>query len=73
MNKGKSNGSGATPITDASKAGDLFTAQSLNEYAEISRDGVDERGREGLPEVVGWVKFRIFPFLFGSDAPFCSL
>lgn len=52
MNKEKSKGSAATPTADASKAGDLFTAQSLEEYAEYSRDGENDGGQE-LPKVVG--------------------
>ncbi|KAK1383519.1 Variant-silencing SET domain-containing protein-like [Heracleum sosnowskyi] len=43
MNKAKLESSAAkTPSTDASKVGDLFTATSLDEYAEISRDDEDD-------------------------------
>ncbi|XP_047948740.1 uncharacterized protein C9orf85 homolog isoform X2 [Salvia hispanica] len=53
MNKEKSKGSASTPAPDASKAGDLFTIQSLEEYAEYSRDGEGEHGGQDLPRVVG--------------------
>lgn len=43
MNKAKLESSAAkAPTTDASKVGDLFTAASLDEYAEISRDDEDD-------------------------------
>ncbi|KAL1824440.1 hypothetical protein DCAR_0312519 [Daucus carota subsp. sativus] len=42
MNKAKLETSAAkAPSTDVSKVGDLFTAASLDEYAEISRDDED--------------------------------
>lgn len=38
MNKGKPRGSAELSINDGSKVGELFTASSLDEYAELSKD-----------------------------------
>lgn len=38
MNKGKPRGSAELSINDGSKVGELFTASSLEEYAELSKD-----------------------------------
>ncbi|KAL6994126.1 hypothetical protein U1Q18_012232 [Sarracenia purpurea var. burkii] len=44
MNKGKSHSSTSAkcPTNSASKAGELFTAESLEKYAEFSRDDEDD-------------------------------
>ncbi|KAL0461566.1 UNVERIFIED_CONTAM: putative protein C9o [Sesamum latifolium] len=52
MNKGNSS-SAVTRSNDDSKAGDLFTASSLEEYAEFSRDDEDDNSEEDEPQVVG--------------------
>ncbi|KAL0380998.1 UNVERIFIED_CONTAM: putative protein C9o [Sesamum angustifolium] len=52
MNKGNSC-SAVTRSNDDSKAGDLFTASSLEEYAEFSRDDEDGNSEEDEPQVVG--------------------
>ncbi|KAL0424513.1 UNVERIFIED_CONTAM: putative protein C9o [Sesamum radiatum] len=52
MNKGNSS-SAVTRSNDDSKAGDLFTASSLEEYAEFSRDDEDGNSEEDEPQVVG--------------------
>ncbi|PIN01950.1 hypothetical protein CDL12_25537 [Handroanthus impetiginosus] len=52
MNKGKSQSSAKTPTNDDSKAGGLFTASSLEEYAEFSRDDEDDYSDEEDPHIV---------------------
>ncbi|KAG8366970.1 hypothetical protein BUALT_Bualt16G0023600 [Buddleja alternifolia] len=55
MNKGKSQGSAITPNKDESKAGELFTASSLEEHADIGRDDNDEDdySEEDESQIVG--------------------
>ncbi|KAK4426258.1 putative protein C9o [Sesamum alatum] len=52
MDKGKSS-SAVTRTNVDSKARDLFTASSLEEYAEFSRDDEDDNSDEDEPQVVG--------------------
>ncbi|XP_075494204.1 uncharacterized protein LOC142531817 [Primulina tabacum] len=55
MNKGKSQSATQptlTPTKDNSKAGELFTASSLDEYAEFSRDDVDNYSDNEEPHIV---------------------
>lgn len=53
MNKEKADRSAKTPTNDESKAGDLFTAQSLEEHVECSRKDEDEYSGEDVLKVVG--------------------
>ncbi|KAK6152635.1 hypothetical protein DH2020_012274 [Rehmannia glutinosa] len=53
MNKGKSQSSSTTPKNDESKAGELFTASSLEEYAELSRDDEDDCSDDDEPRIIG--------------------
>ena len=44
MNKGKSHSStpAKSPTNNGTKAGELFTSESIDEYAELSRDDEDD-------------------------------
>ncbi|KAF7136068.1 hypothetical protein RHSIM_Rhsim08G0075900 [Rhododendron simsii] len=52
MNKGKSHSSTMkSPTNDGGKAGELFAAESLEEYAEFSRDNEDDDDSEDQVQV----------------------
>lgn len=53
MNKGKSHSSttAKSPTNDGGKAGELFAAESLEEYAEFSRDNEDDDDSEDQVQV----------------------
>ncbi|KAK4409815.1 putative protein C9o [Sesamum angolense] len=53
VNEKGNSSSAVTRSNDDSKAGDLFTASSLEEYAEFSRDDEDGNSEEDEPQVVG--------------------
>lgn len=51
MNKGKSHSSAKSLTNDGGKAGELFAAESLEEYAEFSRDNEDDDDSEDQVQV----------------------
>ncbi|XP_051115075.1 uncharacterized protein LOC127240427 [Andrographis paniculata] len=50
MNKGTTQSSATPPTNDNSKVGDIFTASTLEEYAELSRDDCSDKDE---PHIVG--------------------
>ncbi|KAL6521686.1 hypothetical protein OROGR_018255 [Orobanche gracilis] len=53
MNKARPQTLATTPKNDESKAGELFAAASLQEYAELSRDNEDNYSDVDEPQVIG--------------------
>ncbi|KAL6587571.1 hypothetical protein OROMI_000549 [Orobanche minor] len=53
MNKAKPQPLATTPKNDESKAGELFAAASLQEYAELSRDNEDNYSDVDEPQIIG--------------------
>ncbi|KAG5535201.1 hypothetical protein RHGRI_023103 [Rhododendron griersonianum] len=51
MNKGKSHSSAKSLTNDGGKAGELFAAESLEEYAEFSRDNEEDDDSEDQVQV----------------------
>ena len=54
MNKGKCHSSASVknPTNNGSKAGELFTAESLEEYTEFSRDDEDDNDSDDETQVI---------------------
>lgn len=57
MNKGKSQSSEKDPTQNDMKVGELFTASSLEEYAEVNRDDEDDGDDEDQVQVIWDVHF----------------